>query len=288
MAEKKTPPDDSPAGAPLYMVSFGDMMTILLTFFILLCSYSKERQAGFISDGVGSFKNVVNAMGLPGVLPGDKYPVDLGASRARYRPAGALNDQFLTDAEGRVTTTFLDLEGRVNRIENPEGGTKVFEYDLGDIPVMVATPGDPRNGVPLSKLDDGVKIDIAYGGSCTGGKRSDMDLYARVFADAEARGRRIAPGVECFIQFGSRRIREYAERMGYVELFERVGVTALEPSCGACINAGPGASRSSEQVTVSAQNRNFPGRSGPGSVYLASPLTVAASALAGHIVSAPE
>ena len=133
-----------------------------------------------------------------------------------------------------------------------------------------------------------MRIDIAYGGSCTGGKRSDMDLYARVFADAEARGRRIAPGVECFIQFGSRRIREYAERMGYVELFERVGVTALEPSCGACINAGPGASRSSEQVTVSAQNRNFPGRSGPGSVYLASPLTVAASALAGHIVSAPE
>ena len=113
MAEKKTPPDDSPAGAPLYMVSFGDMMTILLTFFILLCSYSKERQAGFISDGVGSFKNVVNAMGLPGVLPGDKYPVDLGASRARYRPAGALNDQFLTDAEGRVSELNRDALRKV-------------------------------------------------------------------------------------------------------------------------------------------------------------------------------
>ncbi len=103
MAGKRRAQDDGPSGAPLYMVSFGDMMTILLTFFILLCSYSKERQAGFISDGVGSFKNVVNAMGLPGIMPGDRYPVDLGASRARYRPAGALNDQFLTDAEGRVT-----------------------------------------------------------------------------------------------------------------------------------------------------------------------------------------
>ncbi|MCA9529484.1 MAG: 3-isopropylmalate dehydratase [Myxococcales bacterium] len=171
-----------------------------------------------------------------------------------------------------------------------EGATYAAQLtlDCGDVEPMVATPGDPRSGRPLARLGAPVRIDIAYGGSCTGGKRSDMDLYARVFADAEARGRRIAPGVECFIQFGSRRIREYAERMGYVELFERVGVTALEPSCGACINAGPGASRSSEQVTVSAQNRNFPGRSGPGSVYLASPLTVAASALAGHIVSAPE
>ncbi len=58
----------------------------------------------------------------------------------------------------------------------------------------------------------------------------------------------------------------------------------IQPSCGACINAGPGASRSQDQVTVSAQNRNFPGRSGPGQVYLASPLTVAASAVMGKIV----
>ena len=103
MGEKRKVEEELPGGAPLYMVSFGDMMTIMLTFFILLCSYSKERQAGFISDGVGSFKNVINSMGLPGVLPGDKYPIDLGASRARYKPVGALNDQYLTDAEGRVS-----------------------------------------------------------------------------------------------------------------------------------------------------------------------------------------
>ncbi|MFT7617185.1 MAG: chemotaxis protein MotB [Planctomycetota bacterium] len=103
MAAPKTPVDESLDGAPLYMVSFGDMMTIMLTFFILLCSYSKERQAGFVSDGVGSFKNVVNAMGLPGVLPGNKYPIDLGAKRARYRPVGALNDEFLIDEDGRLT-----------------------------------------------------------------------------------------------------------------------------------------------------------------------------------------
>ena len=62
----------------------------------------------------------------------------------------------------------------------------------------------------------------------------------------------------------------------------------IDPSCGACINAGPGASKSPDQVTVSAQNRNFPGRSGPGKVYLASPYVVAASAIAGHIVEPHE
>ncbi len=103
MAELKAPVDESLDGAPLYMVSFGDMMTIMLTFFILLCSYSKERQAGFISDGIGSFKNVVNAMGLPGMMPGTDYPLDLGAQRARYRPVGAISDEFLTDEDGQVS-----------------------------------------------------------------------------------------------------------------------------------------------------------------------------------------
>ena len=66
--------------------------------------------------------------------------------------------------------------------------------------------------------------------------------------------------------------------------FEKAGAHVIEPSCGACINAGPGVSTRPDQVVISAQNRNFPGRSGPGQMYLASPLTVAASAVAGYIV----
>ena len=108
MAAPKAPVDESLDGAPLYMVSFGDMMTIMLTFFILLCSYSKERQAGFISDGVGSFQSSLNAMGLPGMLPGSNYPLDLGAKRARYRPAGALNEELLSDEDGRINDANRD------------------------------------------------------------------------------------------------------------------------------------------------------------------------------------
>ncbi|HYY42688.1 MAG TPA: aconitase family protein, partial [Pyrinomonadaceae bacterium] len=164
----------------------------------------------------------------------------------------------------------------------------VFEIDLAEIRPMVATPGDPRNGVNISELKEEVRIDAAYGGSCTGGKMADMDMYAAVLKRAVEQGKRVAPGVHLYLQFGSQKIKEYARARGYIELFERAGAELIDPSCGACINAGPGASRSAEQVTVSAQNRNFPGRSGPGQVYLASPYVVAASAIAGRIIEPEE
>jgi len=160
----------------------------------------------------------------------------------------------------------------------------VFEIDLDEIGPMVATPGDPRNGVPIDELEGEVRIDAAYGGSCTGGKMADMDMYASVLENALANGKRVAEGVHLYIQFGSQKIKQYARQRGYIELFERAGAELIDPSCGACINAGPGASPSAETVTVSAQNRNFPGRSGPGKLYLASPYVVAASAIAGKIV----
>jgi 3-isopropylmalate/(R)-2-methylmalate dehydratase large subunit len=164
----------------------------------------------------------------------------------------------------------------------------VFEINLDEITPMVATPGDPRNGIPIDELTEDVCIDAAYGGSCTGGKMADMDMYAEVLRNALEQGKRVAEGVHLYIQFGSQKIKQYARSQGYIEIFERAGAELIDPSCGACINAGPGASPSAETVTVSAQNRNFPGRSGPGKLYLASPYVVAASAIAGKIVEPSE
>jgi 3-isopropylmalate/(R)-2-methylmalate dehydratase large subunit len=104
-----------------------------------------------------------------------------------------------------------------------------------------------------------------------------------VLGPALERGEHVPEGVHAYIQFGSQKIKEYARKQGYIELFEKVGIELIDPSCGACINAGPGTSKTREHITVSAINRNFPGRSGPGQVYLASPLVVAASAVAGYI-----
>jgi 3-isopropylmalate/(R)-2-methylmalate dehydratase large subunit len=164
----------------------------------------------------------------------------------------------------------------------------VFEIDLGEIRPMVALPGDPRNGIPIDELGEDVRIDAAYGGSCTGGKMADMDMYAEVLQNALAQGKRVASGVHLYLQFGSQKIKQYARERGYLEIFEKAGAELIDPSCGACINAGPGASPNAETVTVSAQNRNFPGRSGPGKLYLASPYVVAASAIAGKIVEPYE
>lgn len=164
----------------------------------------------------------------------------------------------------------------------------VFEINLDEIRPMVATPGDPRNGIPIDQLTEEVRIDAAYGGSCTGGKMADMDMYAEVLRNALEQGKRVAPGVHLYLQFGSQKIKQYARERGYIEIFNQAGAELIDPSCGACINAGPGASPSAETVTVSAQNRNFPGRSGPGKLYLASPYVVAASAIAGKIVDPSE
>ncbi len=160
----------------------------------------------------------------------------------------------------------------------------VIELDAAEITPMVATPGDPGNGKYIRELHTPVPVEIAYGGTCTAGKNEDMDMYAAVLADALKQGKRIADSVKFYIQFGSQETREYCMRRGYLEVFQKAGAIVIEPSCGACINAGPGVSTRPDQIVISAQNRNFPGRSGPGQMYLASPYTVAASAVAGYIV----
>jgi 3-isopropylmalate/(R)-2-methylmalate dehydratase large subunit len=160
----------------------------------------------------------------------------------------------------------------------------VIEMDAAEITPMVATPGDPGNGKYIRDLNTPVPVEIAYGGTCTAGKNEDMDMYARVLADALKQGKRVADSCRFYIQFGSQETREYCIRNGYLDVFNKAGAIVIEPSCGACINAGPGVSTRPDQIVISAQNRNFPGRSGPGQMYLASPLTVAASAVAGYIV----
>jgi 3-isopropylmalate/(R)-2-methylmalate dehydratase large subunit len=170
-----------------------------------------------------------------------------------------------------------------------DGG--VHRIDLAAIRPMVATPGDPdrgiasdpKNGAYIPEIGH-VRIDIAYGGSCTAGKRDDLDMYARVMREAEAAGKRVAAGVKFYIQFGSQEVERYARERGYTDLFARTGVQVIQPGCGACIGCGPGVSERGDEITVSAINRNYKGRSGPGKLYLASPLTVAASAVLGEIV----
>ncbi|HUO17996.1 MAG TPA: aconitase family protein [Verrucomicrobiae bacterium] len=187
---------------------------------------------------------------------------------------------------GRRGTKRSEAEKMIEGLYSDPGAqyAHVIEIDAAEITPMVATPGDPGNGKYVRELNTPVPVEIAYGGTCTAGKNEDMDMYALVLADALKHGKRVADSTKFYIQFGSQETRDYCVRRGYLDIFRKSGAQVIEPSCGACINAGPGVSTRPDQVVISAQNRNFPGRSGPGQMYLASPLTVAASAVAGYIV----
>ena len=168
----------------------------------------------------------------------------------------------------------------------------VHTIDMSQIRPMVAHPGkpdegipsDPTNGAYIDELGE-VDIDIAYAGSCTAGKDDDFAYYAQVTEAALEAGLTIPENVDCYIQYGSKTVKDLSERNGWSEMFERAGVKLIDPGCGACIGAGPGISDDAEQVTISAINRNYQGRSGPGRLYLASPLTVMASAFIGKITA---
>ncbi len=173
-----------------------------------------------------------------------------------------------------------------------EYGGGVHSIDLSGIRPMVAHPGDPDRGVPSDPTNGAyvdeigeVVIDIAYGGSCTAGKIDDLGFYHQVVQEALAAGLRVAEGVDFYIQFGSQEVEAFCRRAGYLDTFQDAGVKVIKPGCGACIGCGPGVSETEDQVTVSAINRNYKGRSGPGRLYLASPLTVAASAFTGRITA---
>ncbi|HEX8172865.1 MAG TPA: aconitase family protein [Thermoanaerobaculia bacterium] len=188
----------------------------------------------------------------------------------------------------------VDVESLRARAVSPDPDAEyaggVHTINLAEIRPMVAHPGDPdrgipsdpTNGAPIGDIGE-VKIDIAYAGSCTAGKIDDFLFYHQVAKEAVDAGLRVADGVQFFIQFGSQAVERFARENGLLETFERAGATVLNPGCGACIGCGPGVSEAGEQVTVSAINRNYKGRSGPGKLWLASPLTVAASAFTGRI-----
>jgi 3-isopropylmalate/(R)-2-methylmalate dehydratase large subunit len=161
----------------------------------------------------------------------------------------------------------------------------VVDVECSAIGPMAAAPGDPGNAMPLDRLERPVPVDIAYVGSCTGGKREDIEQAHEVVRWALDHRVMLPLQVQLFIQMGSEDVRRHAEEQGWIGAFEEAGARVISPGCGACIHAGPGISTRAGQVTVGTFNRNFPGRSGPGPVWLASPATVAASAFFGRMCS---
>jgi 3-isopropylmalate/(R)-2-methylmalate dehydratase large subunit len=156
-------------------------------------------------------------------------------------------------------------------------------FDAAALEPQVAAPHSPANAAAAREYRD-VKIDLAYIGACTGAKLEDLRLAARVL-----RGRRCAPGVRLLLAPASLRDREAAQREGVLGALLDAGAELLPSACGICAGYGehllaPGT------VAISSTARNFKGRMGAptAQVYLGSPSTVAASAVAGRIVDPRE
>ena len=250
-------------------------------FMLQILAHPKVKGGGMIGKIVEYGGDAVKALSVDERATMTNMAAEVGAFTGIVRPDARTVDYLVERGMDRAAADALVAEWQP---DEGCGYADVIEIDASALSPLVATPGDPGNGVAISDLG-AVKIDIAYGGSCTAGKQEDMDMYARVLADGLEKGKRVHDDVTFWIQFGSTEVKAYCAEQGYLDVFEKAGAKTIEPSCGACINAGPGVSTNRDQVTVSAINRNFPGRSGPGQMYLASPLTVAASALAGEIVA---
>ncbi|MDR1210101.1 MAG: 3-isopropylmalate dehydratase large subunit [Clostridiales bacterium] len=192
---------------------------------------------------------------------------------------GAKNGVFPVDG---VTREYLAGRRIAPYTEySPDGDAeyeKTYDIDMSRVDAMVSRPHLPSNTAAASECS-GVRIDQVVIGSCTNGRLSDLRKAADII-----RGRRLAEGVRGIVLPGTRRIYLGALREGIAEAFVEAGFVFSPPTCGPCLGGHMGVLAKGE-VCVSTTNRNFVGRMGhpESEVYLASPETAAASALAGYI-----
>jgi len=155
---------------------------------------------------------------------------------------------------------------------------EIKEFNLSKLSPQVARPHTVDNVVDIKKVS-GKKIDAAYLGTCTNGRLEDLTAAAKIL-----KGRQVKPGVNFVVAPASRQIYLAAAQKGILQILLRSGAVILPPGCGPCVGTHAGVP-ADKQVVISTANRNFKGRMGNpnAAIYLASPLTVAASAIAGKI-----
>lgn len=152
------------------------------------------------------------------------------------------------------------------------------DIDVSTFVPMVANPGHPHDDVDINMVKK-TKIDSAFIGSCTNGRMDDLRITAGILS-----GKKVAPGVVLKIVPSTDEIWQQALSEGLIKIFKDAGALVSNAGCAGCA-AGQVGQNGPDEVTISTGNRNFAGKQGKGFVYLASPATVAASAVAGYITT---
>lgn len=233
----------------------------------LLKNFGADGLLGYSAEFYGE---AVDGLSLADRITISSLATEMGGIIAIFPPNKAVIDYCRSVPGAAFEPVYADPDARYD---------KVVELDISGARPSVARPGHPEDVIPIQEVA-GRKIDSAFIGSCTNGRYEDFKAAAEIL-----RGRKIAPGVVLKIVPATRSIWERLLAEGLVDVFMKAGALVGNSGCAGCA-AGQIGQNGPGEVTLSTGNRNFSGKQGKGDVWLASPETVAASAVAGAICSA--
>lgn len=222
---------------------------------------------GYASEYCGDF---AEKLGLSGRVTISSMTTEMGGISGFFAPSEEIIRYCKKTSQRNFKPVYADSDAQY---------AEIIEIRVDNLGPLISRPGHPEDVVPVSQLQ-GTKIDSAFIGSCTNGRLEDLRLAAEIL-----KGKKVAPGVVLKIVPATDRIWEQALKEGLISLFKEAGALVGNAGCAGCAEGQIGQTGERE-VTVSTGNRNFTGKQGKGDVYLASPSTAAASAVAGHITTA--
>jgi homoaconitate hydratase family protein/3-isopropylmalate dehydratase small subunit len=222
---------------------------------------------GFASEFYGEY---VDSLALSGRITIASMTTEMGGICSFFPPSKDINDYCDKVKKEEFNPVYANKDA---------GYAHTVEISVDNLLPFISRPGHPEDAVEVSEVQ-GEKIDSAFIGSCTNGRYEDIHLAADIL-----KGKKVAPGVVLKIVPSTDKIWRESLDNGLISILKKAGALVGNAGCAGCAEGqigqnGPG------EVTVSTGNRNFPGKQGKGEVYLASPATAAASALAGHITTA--
>jgi len=236
---------------------------------LILNIIGQIKADGAIYKGVEFTGSTVRSMSVDGRMTLCNMTVEMGAKAGIIEP----DETTLNYVKDRVNQPFGPIKN-----DSDAAYERVLDVDITDLEPQVSCPSSVDNVKPVSEVGN-VKIDQVFLGSCTNGRLEDLRLAAGFL-----RRRNIKKGIRMLVIPASQEVYSQALREGLIETFVEAGAYVCSPTCGPCFGGHIGL-LAPREVCVSSSNRNFIGRMGSpkAHVYLASPATVAASALTGKI-----
>ena len=213
------------------------------------------------------YGDCVDNMGLGDRITIASMATEMGAITILFPPNREVIDYCKKRARKNFNAVFADTDAKYE---------KTFNVNVIAFKPMLSRPGKPHDTTTID-IAGREKIDSAFIGSCTNGRMEDMRAAAKILEN-----RKVAPGVVLKIVPATDQVWTDCLEEGIIDIFKKAGALVSNAGCAGCA-AGQVGQNGPGEITVSTGNRNFPGKQGKGSVYLASPATVAASAVAGYI-----